>query len=417
MLMESSIRDFALAPQGEEKISWVQNHMPVLNKIKADFSQEKPFAGKKVVVCLHLEAKTGYLALTLQAGGADVTVVASNPLSTQDDVVAALVKHGIRAFAWHGATNEEYQQHHRQAMDLKPELIIDDGGDLISLLHTEYTHLLSGIKGGCEETTTGILRLKSMEKAGALQIPVISVNDALMKYLFDNRYGTGQSVWDGINGTTNLLVAGKNVVVAGYGWCGKGVAMRAKGLGAKVIVTEVNPIRANEALLDGFEVMPMNQAAALGQVFVTVTGNKSVIREEHFKVIPDGAILANAGHFDVEICKPDLKKMAAASRTIKPNIEEFVMPDGRKLFLLAEGRLVNLASGNGHPVEIMDLSFAIQALSLAYIAKNDGKLSHGIIPVPEEIDRNVALLRLKALGKNIDSLTDEQEEYLNAWTL
>lgn len=417
MLMESSIRDFALAPQGEEKISWVQNHMPVLNKIKADFSQEKPFAGKKVVVCLHLEAKTGYLALTLQAGGADVTVVASNPLSTQDDVVAALVKHGIRAFAWHGATNEEYQQHHRQAMDLKPELIIDDGGDLISLLHTEYAHLLSGIKGGCEETTTGILRLKSMEKAGALQIPVISVNDALMKYLFDNRYGTGQSVWDGINGTTNLLVAGKNVVVAGYGWCGKGVAMRAKGLGAKVIVTEVNPIRANEALLDGFEVMPMNQAAALGQVFITVTGNKSVIREEHFKAIPDGAILANAGHFDVEICKPDLKKMAITSRTIKPNIEEFVMPDGRKIFLLAEGRLVNLASGNGHPVEIMDLSFAIQALSLAYIAKNDGKLSRGIIPVPEEIDRRVALLRLKALGREIDSLTNEQEKYLNAWTL
>lgn len=417
MLNESSIRDIALAPYGEEKISWVQNHMPVLNKIKADFLREKPFVGKKVVVCLHLEAKTGYLALTLQAGGADVTVVASNPLSTQDDVVAALVKHGIRAFAWHGATNEEYQQHHRQVMDLKPELIIDDGGDLISLLHTEYPHLLSGISGGCEETTTGILRLKSMEKAGALKIPVISVNDALMKYLFDNRYGTGQSVWDGINGTTNLLVAGKNVVVAGYGWCGKGVAMRAKGLGAKVIVTEVNPVRANEALLDGFEVMPMEQAAALGQVFVTVTGNKNVIRQEHFKVMPNGAVLANAGHFDVEICKPDLTKMAITNRVIKPNIEEFVMPDGRKLFLLAEGRLVNLASGSGHPVEIMDLSFAIQALSLAYIVNNCGKLSPGVVSVPEEIDRRVALLRLKALGREIDSLTNEQEEYLNAWVL
>jgi adenosylhomocysteinase len=391
--------------------------MPVLNKVRESFLKEKPFTGKRIAVCLHLEAKTGYLALTLKEGGADVTVTASNPLSTQDDVVAALVKQGIRAFARHGASDEEYLKHHRMTMDTKPNLIIDDGGDLISLLHTEYQELIPEIIGGNEETTTGIIRLKSMEKNGVLEIPVISVNDALMKYLFDNRYGTGQSVWDGINGTTNLLVAGKNVVVAGYGWCGKGVAMRAKGFGARVIVTEIDPIRANEALLDGFEVMPMKKAAAVGNVFITVTGNKNVISMEHFAVMPDGAILANAGHFDVEICKPDLKTAAVSKRTIKPNIEEFVMRDGRKLFLLGEGRLVNLAAGNGHPVEIMDLSFAIQALSLEYIVKNPEKLHPGVISVPDEIDRKVAKLRLKALGREIDILSDEQKKYLNDWAL
>ncbi len=413
----SCISNLDLAPQGQEKISWVQNFMPVLKKIAQGFRQEKPFAGKKIAVCLHLEAKTAYLALVLQDGGADVTVVASNPLSTQDDVVAALVKQGIRAFARHGATQEEYQRHHRRVLDLKPDLIIDDGGDLISLLHREYPQLLPVILGGCEETTTGIMRLRAMEKAGVLQIPVISVNDALMKHLFDNRYGTGQSVWDGINGTTNLLVAGKWVVVAGYGWCGKGVAMRAKGLGAKVIVTEVDPVRANEALLDGFEVMPMREAAALGQVFITVTGNKNVIRQEHFQLMTDGVLLANAGHFDVEICKPDLQKLAKARRVIKPNIEEFVLFDGRKLFLLGEGRLVNLAAGNGHPAEIMDLSFALQALSLAYLVKNTGKLQAGVLAVPEELDCQVACLRLEALACAIDQLTDEQQSYLNAWSL
>jgi len=415
MLMESSIRDISLAPQGEAKISWVRNYMPVLNHINKDFLKRKPFKGKKIAMCLHLEAKTGYLALVLQAGGAEVTVVASNPLSTQDDVVAALVQQGIRAYALYGATGEEYKQHHCQALELEPDLLIDDGGDLLALLHTEYPQLLPKIIGGCEETTTGIVRLKAMEKAGMLKIPVISVNDALMKHLFDNRYGTGQSVWDGINGTTNLLVAGKTVVVAGYGWCGRGVAMRAKGLGAKVIVTEIDPVRANEALLDGYELMPMSKAAAFGNVFVTVTGNKNVLRKEHFKSMPDGAILANAGHFDVEICKVDLKKVSVTSRVIKPNIEEFVLPDGRKLFLLAEGRLVNLASGNGHPAEIMDLSFALQALSLDYLMSNYGKLYAGVISVPEEIDHKVALLRLKALGFELDQLTKEQKKYLNAW--
>ncbi|MGI6587707.1 MAG: adenosylhomocysteinase [Peptococcia bacterium] len=415
MSRESCIRDLALAPKGEAKISWVRNYMPVLNEIRTNFLKEKPFKGKKVALCLHLEAKTGYLALVLQAGGAEVTVVASNPLSTQDDVVAALVKQGIRAFAWHGATREEYEQHHRQVLELKPNLLIDDGGDLLTLLHTEYPQLLSEIIGGCEETTTGIIRLKAMEKAGILKIPIISVNDALMKHLFDNRYGTGQSVWDGINGTTNLLVAGKNVVVAGYGWCGRGVAMRAKGLGAKVIVTEVNPVRANEALLDGFAVMPMLEAAVLGHVFVTVTGNKNVLRQEHFNLMRDGAILANSGHFDVEINKSDLKKVSVANKIIKPNIEEFTLPDGRKLFLLAEGRLVNLVSGSGHPVEIMDLSFALQALSLAYLVHNSAQLSPGINTVPEEIDYKVATLRLKALGCEIDRFTEEQEQYLNAW--
>jgi len=415
MPKESSIRDISLAPQGEAKISWVRNYMPVLKQIKNDFLKGKPFKGQKIAVCLHLEAKTGYLALVLQVGGADVTVVASNPLSTQDDVVAALVKQGIRAYAWYGATDEEYKQHLRQALESEPDLLIDDGGDLLALLHTEYPQLLSKIIGGCEETTTGIVRLKAMEKAGKLKVPVISVNDALMKHLFDNRYGTGQSVWDGINHTTNLLVAGKTVVVAGYGWCGRGVAMRAKGLGAKVIVTETDPVRANEALLDGYELMPMLKAAALGNVFVTVTGNKNVLRQEHYELMPDGAILANAGHFDVEINKNDLKKVAVSSRLIKPNIEEFVLSDGRKLFLLAEGRLVNLASGNGHPAEIMDLSFALQALSLAYLVNNSGKLSAGVIPVPEEIDQKVALLRLKALGYEIDQLTEEQSKYLNTW--
>lgn len=417
MLKESQIRDINLAPKGEQKLSWVQKFMPILNQIKDKFSAEQPFAGKKVVICLHLEAKTGYLALVIKAGGAEVTVVASNPLSTQDDVVAALVQNGIRAYAWHGATDAEYHQHLKLALETEPNLIIDDGGDLVSLLHGEYQHLIPAVTGSCEETTTGLIRLRSMEKTGVLKIPVVAVNDAYMKYLFDNRYGTGQSVWDAITNTTNLVVAGKNVVVVGYGWCGKGVALRAKGLGARVIVTEIDPIKANEAILDGFEVLPMQKAAALGDFFITVTGNKAVIRKEHFSVMADGAILANAGHFDVEISKPDLKELAVSVRTVKPNVEEFVLQDGRKLFLLAEGRLVNLASGNGHPVEIMDLSFGIQALSLAYLEKNREQLRPGVIPVPTEIDQGVARLRLEAQGRQIDELTPEQKQYLNDWAM
>lgn len=417
MLNESQIRDIKLADKGQEKLNWVANFMPILNKIKDQFAQTKPFQGQKIVVCLHQEAKTGYLALVLKEGGADVTIVASNPLSTQDDVVAALVNNGVRAFAWHGATMEEYNQHLHAALAVEPNLVIDDGGDLTAMIHKDYPQLLPKICGGCEETTTGILRLKAMAKDGALKMPIVAVNNALMKYLFDNRYGTGQSVWEGIMGTTNLAVAGKHVVVVGYGWCGKGVAMRAKGLGAKVIVTEIDPIKANEALMDGFEVMPMSKAAALGNFFITVTGNTSVIRQEHFAVMPDGAILANAGHFDVEISKSDLTGSSISVKTVRPNVEEFVMRDGRKLFLLGEGRLVNLAAGNGHPVEIMDLSFAIQALSLQYLLQNAGKLQPGVIDVPQEIDREVAFLRLEALGIEIDELTAKQIAYLDDWAM
>lgn len=417
MTNESIIRDINLAEKGQEKLDWVKNYMPVLNKIKDDFIKTKPFEGLRIAICLHLEAKTGYLGLVLKEGGADVTVTASNPLSTQDDVVAALVKNGVRAFACHGASDEEYHEHHKCTLSYKPNLVIDDGGDLISLIHTEYKDLIPDIIGGCEETTTGIIRLKSMENEGILKFPVVAVNNAFMKSLFDNRYGTGQSVWDGIMNTTNLTIAGKKVVVTGYGWCGKGVAMRAKGLGAKVIITEIDPIKANEALLDGFEVMTMDKAAALGNIFVTVTGNKGVIRKEHFDLMQDGAILSNAGHFDVEISKPGLLSNAEKVRRIKPNIDEYLMKDGRKLYLLAEGRLVNLASGNGHPAEIMDLSFAIQALSLLYLKDNKGELNKGVIPVTDEIDKEVATLRLQALGIEIDRLTNEQVEYLNNWAI
>ncbi len=416
MVGESMIRDIKLAGSGQQKLSWVRNFMPVLNRIRDDYEREKPFAGYKVAICLHLEAKTGYLAMVLKAGGADVTVTASNPLSTQDDVVAALVENGIRAYARHGADEKEYRRHHHETLRHKPNLIIDDGGDLLSLLHTDYAEDISGVIGGCEETTTGLIRLRAMEKENVLKVPVYAVNDAAMKHLFDNRYGTGQSVWDGIMNTTNLIIAGKNVVVSGYGWCGKGVALRAKGLGARVIVTEIDPIKANEALLDGFEAMTMSEAAPRGDIFVTVTGNKDVINKKHLEVMKDGAVLSNAGHFDVEISKPALCECAVSVRKIKPNIEEFVMSDGRKIFLLAEGRLVNLASGNGHPVEIMDLSFAIQALSLFHLLKNRNDIRPGVIPVPKEIDRMVAGLRLEALGRKIDSLTDTQDEYLRNWS-
>lgn len=413
--MESTIRDINLAPQGQKKIDWAGTHMPVLNRLRQEFEKNQIFAGRKVVICLHLEAKTAYLAKTIQAGGADVTVVASNPLSTQDDVVAALVHGGVKAHAWYGATEEEYHQHLQLALSSQPDVIIDDGGDLVSTIHKSRRELLDRIIGGAEETTTGVLRLQAMEKEGELKFPMIAVNDADCKYLFDNRYGTGQSVWDGIMRTTNLVVAGKTVVVAGYGWCGKGVALRAKGLGAKVIVTEIDPIKANEALMDGFMVMPMLEAAKEGDVFVTVTGNKDVIRAEHFEVMKSGAILSNAGHFDVEVNKGDLAEMALSQRIVRPNIEEFALPGDRKVYLLAEGRLVNLAAGDGHPAEVMDMTFSLQALSVAYIAQNAGKLKPGVHSVPKEIDRLIAQYRLESLGLNIDVLTEEQESYLAAW--
>ncbi len=413
--VQSSIRDISLAPQGRLKIDWVKEHMPVLNAIRAEFENDRPFEGMRVVICLHLEAKTAYLAKVIQAGGAEVAVVASNPLSTQDDVVAALVDSGIAAFAWYNATDEEYKKHLHQSLDFAPDLIIDDGGDLVSTIHSERRELIGKVNGGAEETTTGILRLKSMEKEGKLGFSMIAVNDALSKYLFDNRYGTGQSVWDGIMRTTNLVVAGKTVVVAGYGWCGKGVAMRAKGLGARVIACEIDPIKANEAWMDGFEVMPMAQAASQGDIFVTVTGNKDVITGEHYALMKDGAVMCNAGHFDVEISKPELEKMAVSKRTVRKNIEEYVLKDGRKVYLLAEGRLVNLAAGDGHPAEVMDMTFAIQALSLRYLIHNRSVLENKVYNVATEIDRRVAELRLASLGLAIDKLSAEQEKYLASW--
>lgn len=412
---ESIVKDMSLAHNGHLKIDWVKEHMPVLNRIRERFEQEKPFAGLKVAISLHLEAKTAYLAKVVQAGGAEVTITGSNPLSTQDDICAALVEDGIRVFAKYNPDPAEYKEHLIKTLETRPDLIIDDGGDLITILHSERRDLLSQVRGGAEETTTGILRLKALEKEGKLEFPMVAVNDAFCKYLFDNRYGTGQSVWDGINRTTNLVVAGKTVVVAGYGWCGKGVAMRAKGLGAKVIVTEIDPIKAVEAYMDGFEVMPMTEAAKHGDYFVTVTGNRDIISKEHFAVMKDGAILSNAGHFDVEVNKVDLNAMSTSSRIVRKDIEEFVLEDGRKVYLLAEGRLVNLAAGDGHPAEIMDMTFALQAVSLAYVNEQYKNIGKTVLNVPFELDQMVAQYKLEALNIGIDKLTDEQKSYLESW--
>lgn len=411
--MQSIVRDVNLAPQGLDKINWVKEHMPVLNVLNAELSATKPLAGKNLVITMHLEAKTAYLGLVLQNAGAKVAVTGSNPLSTQDDVAAALASQGVNVFAWYNTTHAEYDNFLHKALDTKPDIIVDDGGDLVSLLHGERSELAGNIIGGSEETTTGVHRLKALAAAGKLRFPMMAVNDAYCKYLFDNRYGTGQSTWDGIMRTTNLTVAGKTVVVAGYGWCGKGVAMRAKGLGANVIVTEVDPIKAAEAVFDGFPVMTMLDAAARGDFFVTVTGCKDVITKEHFAVMKAGAIMSNAGHFDVEINKEHLAEVAVSTRTVRKNIEEFVLQDGRKIYLLAEGRLVNLAAGDGHPTEIMDLSFAMQVLAVLHILENQGKLGREVYNVPYELDRKVAALKIKAMGVGIDQLSAEQIEYLN----
>ena len=408
----SSIADIRLAPEGEKKINWVARNMPICSAIAKDFSETKPFKGLKITLSVHLEAKTAYLCRVLAIGGAEMYVTGSNPLSTQDDVVAALVAGGLEVFAHHGCTMEQYEQDLRAALSCGPNIIIDDGGDLVHLVHTEMQDLLPGVIGGCEETTTGIHRLKAMDRAGELKFPMVMVNDADCKHLFDNRYGTGQSVFDGINRTTNLIVAGKYVVVAGYGWCGKGVAMRAKGLGAKVIVTEVDPVRAIEAHMDGFEVMPMDDAAPLGDIFVTVTGCSGVITREHFLKMKDGAILSNAGHFDVEVDMAGLHALATEHYEARHNIEGYLLPNGKTVFVLAEGRLVNIAAGDGHPAEIMDMSFAIQALSAKYLAENRGKLVPGVVPVPAEIDTAVAFKKLSTLGIKIDTLTEEQKKYL-----
>jgi adenosylhomocysteinase len=412
---KSIVADMSLASEGHLKIDWVKAHMPVLNRIREQFEKEQPFQGLKVAISLHLEAKTAYLAKVVKAGGAEVTITGSNPLSTQDDVCAALVEDGITVFAKYNPSPEEYKEHLIKALETKPDLIIDDGGDFVSILHSERKDLLTQIRGGAEETTTGILRLKAMEKDNQLQFPMIAVNDAFCKYLFDNRYGTGQSVWDGIDRTTNLVVAGKTVVVAGYGWCGKGVAMRAKGLGANVVVTEIDAIRAVEAYMDGFRVMSMEEASKIGDYFVTVTGNRDIIRKEHYAVMKDGAILSNAGHFDVEVNKVDLDAIAVSKRTVRRNIEEYQLADGRKFYLLAEGRLVNLAAGDGHPAEIMDMTFALQAMSLKYVNDQYKNIGKKVANVPYELDEQVARFKLQSLGMSIDSLSQAQRDYLDSW--
>jgi len=415
VLEKSIITDISLAPEGHLKIDWASSHMPVLNEVRAQFEKEQPFKGLKVSISLHLEAKTAYLAKVVQAGGAEVTITGSNPLSTQDDICAALVEDGIKVFGKYNPSPEEFKMLNMKALENNPDLIIDDGGDLVTLLHTESKQHAVNVRGGAEETTTGIIRLKALEKEGTLTFPMVAVNDAYCKYLFDNRYGTGQSVFDGINGTTNLVIAGKTVVVAGYGWCGKGVAMRAKGLGASVVVTEIDPIKAVEAYMDGFKVMPMEEAAKIGDLFVTVTGNRDVIRKEHYEVMKDGAILSNAGHFDVEVNKVDLEAMSVGKRTVRRNIEEYKLADGRKFYLLAEGRLVNLAAGDGHPAEIMDMTFALQALSLKYVNDQYKAIGKQVVNVPYDIDQQVANLKLEALGMGIDSLTQDQVAYLDSW--
>lgn len=413
-MSNSIIKDIALAPLGKQKINWVKEYMPLLNLLNEKYAETKPFAGINMVVTIHLEAKTAYLAKVLKNAGANVYVTGSNPLSTQDEIAAALVEDGISVYATHNCTAEEYDLYLDKALACKPSLIIDDGGDLVNMLHKNRTDLIPGLLGGSEETTTGVHRLKALSRSGNLAFPMIAVNDAYCKYLFDNRYGTGQSSWDGIMRTTNLSIAGKNVVVAGYGWCGKGVSMRAKGLGANVIVTEVDPIKAIEAVFDGFRVMPMYEAAKEGDFFVTVTGCKDVITKEHIKVMKDGAVLANAGHFDVEINIPDLEELSVVpSYEVRKNIRTYTMSDGSKINLLGEGRLVNLACGDGHPVEIMDLSFAMQFLAMKYLLDNKGKLSNNLYTLPDELNNEIAALKLECIGLNIDKLTEEQNFYLN----
>ena len=413
----SMIRDLSLAPSGENKIEWVRRNCPILRSLEEEFCETRPFAGKRIALSIHLEAKTAYLCKVLAAGGAEMFVTGSNPLSTQDDVAAALVKAGLNVYAWYGSTPEEYHTHLKETLSHHANIIIDDGGDLVNLLHTELQDELKYVIGGCEETTTGIIRLTAMHREGKLRFPMVKVNNADCKHLFDNRYGTGQSVWDGITRTTNLIVAGKYVVVAGYGWCGKGVAMRAKGLGAKVIVTEVDPIRAIEAVMDGFSVMPMREAAKLGDFFVTVTGCAGVITEPDMLEMKEGAVLTNAGHFDVEIDMKRLREIATESREMRHNIIGYTLPNGRHVYVIAEGRLVNLAASDGHPAEIMDMSFAIQALSAKYLVENEGKLSELLIDVPREVDLEVANRKLKFLGIEIDHLTPEQQDYLNKSTI
>ena len=413
--MSYNVKDMSLAPEGKKKIEWVQRHMPVLEHIKKEFLEEKPFKGMTIASCLHLEPKTINLGLTLHAGGAEVVMTGCNPLSTQDAATAAGAALGLNMYGWRGETNEEYYENINKVLDHEPDIIIDDGADMIFLVHRERRELMDKIIGACEETTTGIHRLKAMHKDKALEFPVMAVNDSYMKYLFDNRYGTGQSTFDSIMGSTNVLIAGKTIVVCGYGWCGRGVAMRADGLGANVIVTEIDPIRALEARMDGYRVMRIREAVKEADMLITVTGNLDVVSGDDFKYMKDGCILANSGHFNVEINKQDLEKMSTATKMLKPDIQEFTMADGRRIYLLADGRLVNLAGerGQGHPAEIMDMSFAMQALSAKYLVNN--KLEVGIYKTLDETDISVAELKLKAMKIEIDHLSNKQVEYLENW--
>ena len=408
----SYIKDINLAPSGELKIKWVEKNMPVLRGIGEDFLREKPFKGLKVALSVHLEAKTAYLCRVMEMGGADMYVTGSNPLSTQDDVAAALAAGGMKVFARYGCSMEEYEECLCKVLEVGPNIIIDDGGDLVNLMHTKYRELIPNVIGGCEETTTGIHRLRAMAKEGTLLFPMVMVNEADCKHMFDNRYGTGQSVWDAIMRTTNLIVAGKYAVISGYGWCGKGVALRAKGMGAKVIVTETDPVKALEAVMDGYEVMPMAEAAKLGDMFITVTGCDDIITKDHFDLMKDGAILTNAGHFDVEVDIAALKTYAVESYEARHNIQAYVLPSGKTLYVIGEGRLVNLAAGDGHPAEIMDMSFAVQALSAEMLVKQGKDIKPGVVHFPRELDEAVAHRKLKAMGVAIDSLSAKQIEYL-----
>ncbi|WP_193195737.1 adenosylhomocysteinase [Nostoc sp. MG11] len=415
--LKHEVKDLALAPLGRQRIEWAGREMPVLRQIRDRFAQEKPFAGLRLVACAHVTTETAHLAIALKAGGADALLIASNPLSTQDDVAASLVlDHEIPVFAQKGEDNETYNRHVQIALDHRPNIIIDDGSDVVATLIQERQHQIADLIGTTEETTTGIVRLRAMFRDGVLTFPAVNVNDADTKHFFDNRYGTGQSTLDGIIRATNILLAGKNIVVAGYGWCGKGTALRARGLGANVIVTEIDPIKAIEAVMDGFRVLPMAEAARLGDLFITVTGNKHVIRAEHFEVMKDGAIVCNSGHFDIEL---DLKYLASQAKEVKqvrPFTEEYKLPNGKSVIVLGEGRLINLAAAEGHPSAVMDMSFANQALACEFLVKNKGKLEPGLHSIPTEVDQEIARLKLQAIGISIDTLTSDQIEYTNSWT-
>ena len=414
--MRYDVKDVRLAKAGQARIEWAANQMPVVEQITARFRKQKPLRGQRLSACLHVTSETANLAIALKAGGAEVVLCASNPLSTQDDVAASLVKHHeIPVFAIKGENNKVYYQHLLQSLEQEPTMTMDDGADLVSLVLKEHKELIPGILGGTEETTTGVIRLKAMEKNGVLGYPIVAVNDANTKHFFDNRYGTGQSTLDGILRATNVLLAGSRFVIAGYGWVGRGVAMRARGAGAHVVITEVDPTRALEAMMDGFQVMTMAEAAPIGQIFVTVTGNKHIIRREHFRRMRDGAIVCNSGHFNVELDIPALKKLAKTKRRVKPFVDEYTVPGNRRIFLLAEGRLINLSSAEGHPASVMDMSFANQALSAEFMAKKGKKLEKKVYRVPEAIDKEIARLKLDSMGIGIDRLTPEQKHYLASW--